>query len=424
MKYTIEKGAESLEIKMAFTKEEWSDAIDKAYKKNSGKFKVPGFRSGKVPRKVIENTYGEHIFHEDGVSEAFLPAYNTVLAENPNVEPTDYPTIDFKYLDEGIEITATVDVLPEFKLGKYTGLEIKRMDVKIDEKNVDEYLEKLRASRARQVEAKPGHKIANGDIAIIDFVGSVDGIEFPGGKGENYELEIGSNSFIDTFETQLVGSKVDDVINVNVTFPKQYHATDLAGKPALFVVTVKKIMQKELPELNDDFAKDLSEFATMKEFRADAKARIEKQAEAEVKQENEQRLVNKIVEQTKIELPQKMIERQLDHMMYMMESRLGQQGATLEMYAQYTGTTVDAMREAQRKEAENVIKTRLVIDEIVKKESLAVTEEEIDAEIDKLVEATGGKKSGFNTKDRRNYIKNDMMYSKVLKFLEEKNKFV
>jgi len=424
MNYNIEKKKDSFEIKMTFTGGEWDDALNKAYKKGAGRFKVPGFRGGKVPRKVIENNYGETIFHEDGISELFLPAYNKVMSENDHINPIDYPSIDFNFIEEGIEIIAIIDILPEFKIGKYTGLEVQKAELKVAEKEVDNYLEQLRKSRARQVDAKDGHKIVNGDVATIDFVGSVDGVEFPGGRGENYELEIGSNSFIDTFESQLIGKRVGDVVNVNVTFPKQYHAEELAGKPALFVVTINKIMQKELPTLDDAFAKDVSEFETMAEFKADSKKRIEDKAKKEVEQENENRLIKKVVEQTKLELPEKMVERQLDHMLDMMASRLAQQGLSMEMYAQYTGTSIDTIRDQQRGEAENVIRTRLIIDEIVRKEKIEVTDKEIDAKIDELVAATGGKKSGFSTKERMDYLRQDIRFSKVVDFLTKNNKFV
>jgi len=424
MNYTVTKGKGNFELKITFDGKEWAEAVEKAYKKEAGRFKIAGFRKGKVPRSIIEKTYGTDVFHDGAVREIFFPAYHTILDEHKEIDPIDYPSLDFKVLDKGLEIIATIDVSPEFKLGKYTGLEIKKADVKVTDKDIDKYFDELRESRARQVEAKADHKIKNGDVANINFVGSVEGVEFPGGRADDYELEIGSNSFIDTFESQLVGKKKGDEINVNVTFPEKYHEPKLAGKAALFVVTINSIMQIELPTLDDDFAKDVSEYETMAELRKQTKKDMTIHMENENKKVNETNIIKEIVKNTKIELPEKMIERQLDMMMDTIETRLSQQGANLEIYAQYMNTTIEAIREQHRSEAEHIIKTRLIIDEVAKKEKIDVSNDDVTKEVERLAIMLKRNKEEFATPDRLDYIRNDLMYSKVVEFLFKNNKLV
>ena len=267
-------------MEFTFGKTEYDRALEAAYNANAAKYSVQGFRKGKASRAIIEKNYGD-VFSEPAVNELFSGAYFDILTADKDIRPIDRPNVDIKKKDGGVVITATIDVEPKFTLGKYTGLEVKRAEIKVTDKDVDEYLTRVAQSRARQLSAAKDYKIQNGDIAVIDFVGSVNGKEFEGGAAKKHELEIGSHSFIDTFEEQLVGKKIGDKPDVTVTFPKDYHAKELAGAKAVFKVDIRNVLIKELPAIDDTLAKEASEFSTLAEFRADIKTRLEKQAASE-----------------------------------------------------------------------------------------------------------------------------------------------
>ena len=362
----ITKQKNQATVVMTFTKEEWEAANESAYKKNASKYKVAGFRAGKAPRKMIEQQYGAGIFVEDAIQDLFAANFGDDL------KLIDYPHLDFEFTKEGgIKLTATCDVEPEVTLGQYTDLEIKKTEVKVSAKDVDAYLTRLQQTRAKQVAAEKDHAVANGDIAVIDFKGSVNGNYFEGGTAQNYELEIGSHSFIDDFEDQLIGMKIGEERDVNVTFPKEYHVENLRNAKAKFEIKLNNIMIKQLPALDDQFAKEVSDFDNMKAFKDDILKKLTEQATKQAEYADEEKLFEKIMDNAKVEIPDKMIHDYAHSMIHDMEHQLASQGATMEMYAQYMGTTVEKIHEEQHTLAEKQVKMRLVMDAIVEKEHLS-----------------------------------------------------
>jgi len=420
-KFTQNKTDATFEL--VFTASEYEEAMESTFKKEGGKYRVHGFRAGKAPRKMIEKNYGEGVFIEAAIDQLFKQGYNTILDANPEFEPIAPPAIDFDLPKEGgVTMKGTVETIPQFKLGKYTGLEVASADIKITDKQVNEFLEEARIKRGRQVDAPTSHKIVNGDMVTLDFKGSIDGVEFAGGTAEDYELEIGSKSFIDTFEDQLVGLCVGDTKDVKVSFPKEYHAAELAGKPANFAIKIKKIKQTELPKLDDAFAKDTSEFETLADYKKDIKEKLTTSAEAESKQLNEDALIAEVVKQTPVEIPEKMVERQLDMMMNNINHRLSMQGFNLELFAQMQGTTVDAIREQHKESAINTIKTRLVLDEIAKKEKIVPMPEEIEDIIMQAAQKSGRKDKEIRKDvDYVNMLVTNKKYDMITEFLKSKN---
>ena len=406
----IQKEKTEVKFTLKYDLATWEAELDKAYKANAGKYKVQGFRHGKAPRGVIEKNYGTDVFVNPALQEIMSRGYSEILKSDPKIKPIDYPTIDYKITDTDITITGSVLVEPEFTLGKYTGHKIKKTVAPITDKDVDAYLTKMQENRAKTVEAKSDYKAKIGDVCVIDFVGSVDGVEFPGGKAENYDLELGSNSFIDTFEKQLEGSKTGDSKDVLVTFPKEYHAKELAGKQAKFAVKVNKILAKELPKLDDEFAKESSEFDTMAKWREGIKKQLTDQAENAADANAENELVKTIVEGTKIDIPQRMIDGSTNASLHEMEMRLFQSGITMDQYLQYTNFTMENLREQHAKQAEANVKTRLVFDAIIEKENLFVTDEEIKDRVNNKTKP-----------DEVRMIKQDLVLTKLLNFLKEKN---
>ena len=426
MNYKKEIGKTTAKFEIVFSKQAWENAQEDAYKKEGGKYSVPGFRKGKVPKGMIEKNFGKDIFVEGAVTKLFTEAYRQILSENDQLNPIDYPSIDFAIREDGtLLITAEVEIMLAFEVGKYKGHEIKKNNIKIVDKDINDYLKRMQAARARQIEAKKDHKISMGDIAVIDFVGSIDGVEFQGGTGKDYELEIGSKSFIDTFEEQLVGLLVGDNKDISVKFPHDYHAEGLAGAPAKFAVTIKKIMYKELPKLDDEFVREVSDFDTLEEFKEDIRTNMEKQAEQESRNMDEQALINKIIEETKIEIPDNMVERQLDGMMQDLDYRLSTQGANLEFYAKYLGTTIQGLREKERERATSIIKNRLIFDKIAEIEKITVSKDELEQRI-KQVAAQSPKKEAEIRKsaEKLRFIEHDLQYSKIVDFLFANNKFI
>ena len=366
MEKKIERKKNQATVTMTFGQTEWQDAIEKAYKKNASKYKLPGFRAGKAPRKMIEQQYGEGIFMQDAIQDLFAANFDDGL------RLIDYPQIDFDLTkDGGVKIIAQCALEPEVTLGQYTDLEIKKTAVKVGDKDVDEYLERMRQTRAKQVAAPKDYKLQKGDIAVIDFKGSTNGEYFEGGSAENYELEIGSHSFIDNFEDQLVGMVAGEQRNVKVTFPKTYHVAKLQGAPAIFEVRLHNILQKELPALDDQFAKEISEFENLKDLRADLKKKMTEQATKQAEYNDEEKLFEAIAANAKVDIPDKMIHDHAHAMLHDMEHTLAQQGATLEMYAQYLGTTVEKIHDEQHEIAAKQVKMRLVMDAIIEKEKLS-----------------------------------------------------
>ncbi len=425
MKYTLSKAKKSeVTIEVTLTPAEWASEVDNAYNRNKGKYAVEGFRKGKVPRKVIESTYGPTVFFEDALAEGFSKAYTEILGKEKDLDPVDSPSLEVKSLDEkGVVIVATVPVMPEVKLGAYTGLKVNNAPKKVTAKDVDAELQKALEQHVRYVE-KDG-AIENGNIANIDFAGYMDGKAFDGGTATGFDLEIGSHSFIDTFEDQLVGRVAGDEVDVNVTFPEGYQAEELAGKPAVFKVKVNAVKVKEYPELNDAFASDVSEFETLAEYKAHIKEHLEEHAleDAKIKTENE--IIEKIVEGMTVEVPEVLVENELDNILRDMEYRLMYQGLRMEDYARYLNTTVEQIRETRRADALKGVKVRLAMQEIIKQEKMTVTNADVDAKIKELAKSAKKTIKEYKetvTDERLNYIKNDILMSRLLNFLIDNNK--
>ena len=374
-KLTIEVSAEELE-----------KAIQGAYLKNKNKITLPGFRKGKAPRVMIEKMYGKGVFLEDAANALIPSAYSKALNEC-DLEIVSQPEIDITQLEAGkpFIFTAEVAVKPEVTLGEYKGVEVKKIDVEVTEEEINAELKKEQENNSRTilVEDRP---VENGDIATIDFEGFVDGTPFEGGKGSDYPLTIGSNTFIPGFEEQLIGANAGEKRDVNVTFPEEYQAKELAGKAAVFKCEVKKIEKKELPELDDEFAKDVSEFDTLEEYKADIKKNLTEKKEADAKRQKEDEAVQKAVENATMEIPDAMIRTQVNQMVDDFSRRMQAQGLSMEQYFQFTGMTIDKLMEEMKPQALKRIQTRLVLEKIAEVENIQPSEERVEEEIGKMAE--------------------------------------
>lgn len=429
MNYTIEKGNGEVKINFALSAKEWDDCIEKAYLKNKSKYSVPGFRKGHVSRKMIEKMYGEGVFFDDAFNDAFYDAYSKALNENEEIFPVDEPKVDIDGVnDDGVAFHATVTVKPEVTLGDYKGIKLDKVEYNVTVDDVQAEIDRARKQAGRRVEVTD-RAVENGDIVNLDYSGSADGVKFDGGTAQGQELVIGSGSFIPGFEDGMVGMNVGETKNITVKFPENYHAENLAGKDAVFTVTVNKIEKEELPELNDEFAKEVSKFDTLDEYRADVEKRLTEENTRRADAENENKLVEAIVNNASVEIPSCMIEHQLDHIVEEMRYRLSYmyRGMKLEDYLKYTGGTIEELREARKADAERDVKTRLTLEAIVKAENLDVTDAEVEAEIVRMAQAQG--KSADELKkhvDARQteYIRNDILSKKLLTLLKDANEFV
>ena len=383
----LEKNMAKLTIEVSEDKLE--EALQKAYLKQKNKISLPGFRKGKVPRNMIEKMYGPEIFFEDAANMLIQENYGAAVDES-GADIVSRPSIDVTQIEKGkpFIFTAEVAVRPEVKLGKYMGVTVTKIDTTVTDEEVDEAVEKERDNNARTITVED-RAIENGDTAVIDFEGFVDGVPFEGGKGENHSLEIGSHSFIDTFEDQLIGKNTGDEVEVNVTFPEEYHAADLAGKPAMFKVKIHEIKAKELPELDDEFAQDVSEFDTLAEYKENLKKNIAERKEAEARRTKEDEAIRKIVEKSSMEIPDAMIDTQVESMIEEFAQRIAQQGLSFEQYMQFSGMTMDKMKDQVRPEAVSRIESSLVLEQIAKDENIEVSDADVDAEIDKMASMYG-----------------------------------
>lgn len=367
--------------------EQFADAIKSAYNKNKNKFNIPGFRKGKASLAMIEKMFGAGVFYEEAANIVLEKSYPQAAKES-GLDIVSRPEIDLVQIEKGKDFiyTATVAVKPEVTLGDYKGLEVEKAFAEVTETDVEAELKKVQEQNSRllTVEDRP---VADGDHTVIDFEGFMDGKTFEGGKGEDYPLVIGSHSFIDTFEEQLIGKNIGEECEVNVTFPTEYHADSLAGKPAMFKVTVKEIKVKELPELNDEFAGEVSEFETLAEYKEDVKAKLSETKEKQAATENENRVVEKAVANASMEIPEAMIDAQIDTMMNDYARRMQSQGISLEQYMQFTGLTTSALREQMKPQAVKRIETRLVLEAIVKAEDIQVSDEAVDQELANMAAA-------------------------------------
>ena len=375
-------------IEFSVDKETFDKAVSKVYRQQVGKINVPGFRKGKAPRSVIERMYGKGIFWEDAANEVLPEAYEAALTES-GVKPVGRAEFDITNIDEnGITFTATVPVKPVVEIEGYKGIEAVKVVEPATEVEIDNEIKIIRERNSRETEITDETPAESGDSTKIDFEGFVDGVAFEGGKGEDYNLKLGSGSFIPGFEEQIVGHKIGESFDVNVTFPEEYHAAELAGKAATFKVTLKAITHIELPELDDDFAKDVSEFDTFAEYRADIEAKILKRHENAAESVFEETIVKALVEKLGgEEIPEGMIEAEVENQVRDFDNRLRMQGMDMSMYFKYTGMTLEGMRDQMRPQAETFVKTRLALEKIAELENLTATEEEIEAEYARLAEA-------------------------------------
>lgn len=425
MNYKVgEKKENKIVIEFSLDAQEWENEVQKAYEKNKGKYKKEGFRQGKVPRKVLEQTYGEYLFYEDAFNECCPIYYGQMLDKETEIFPVDYPDISITSISkDGVKFKATVTVMPEIKLGEYKGITIKKDKVKITNAQIDAKIEQKREQQARFVEVtdRPA-KI--GDLVNLDYSGSVDGVVFEGGTAKNQELTLGSHTFIDTFEDQMVGMNIGEEKDLNVTFPEHYGAKELAGKKAVFKVKLLGIREKVLPEVNDDFAKDISEFNSLSELKADIKKRLTEESEHEAQMNAENKLIDTIVDKTEINIPDCMIENQIDNFVEDISHQLSHQGLKFEDYLKYTGTTMEDYRNSRREDAKKNVKTTLTLQEIVKDLKLEVTDKDIDTKLEELAKHSGRsaeelKKSMNATQE--NLVRNSALTDKLMAKLKELN---
>lgn len=363
---------------------EMEKGIHQAYKKLVKKVNIPGFRKGKAPRKILENYIGKEYLLSEAADIILPNAYYDAVQENA-LEPIDQPEVEVVQLEDGqpFIFKATVDVKPEVKLGEYKGLEVKKKAYEVKEEDVQKFLENLQQRYAKLVNKENGNA-EKGDIALIDFEGFIDGEAFPGGKGENYSLEIGSGTFIPGFEDQLIGMAAEEEKEINVTFPEDYHQEDLAGKPATFKVKIKGIKTKELSPIDDEFAKDVSEFETLEELKNDTRNKLKETAENRSQDEIRTELINKVVESSEVEIPNIMIERRIASFINDFANRVQQQGLSFEKYLELSGLSLDQLKDNYRAQAEKSVKTDLVLEAVAKKENIDVSEEELDKEVEQI----------------------------------------
>lgn len=366
------------------TEEEFEKAIQKAYLKNRNKFNIPGFRKGKAPRKIIELNYGEGIFYEDALNIILPQAYEEAV-ESLELEPVDSPEVDIEQLEKGKPVILKIEVTikPEVKLGNYKSIEVEKVEYNVTDEDVERELKAIQEKNARIVDASD-REIKEGDIVTIDFKGFIDGEQFEGGTAENQRLEIGSNTFVQGFEEQLIGKKKGDKVDVKVTFPEDYFNENLRGKEATFEVVIHEVKEKELPKLDDEFAKDVSEFDTLEEYKNSIRERLEKEAKDREKIEFENKLVDKVVEEAEVDIPEAMIEHQIEHEIDDFNYRLRLQGLDIDQYLNLTNSKLEDLKKQIRPLAEKKVKTDLVLEAIGKKENIKVTEEDIDKELERI----------------------------------------
>ncbi len=381
--------AEKSTYKLEFSVEKsvFDAACDKVYRKMVKKINVPGFRAGKAPKAIVEKMYGKGVFYEDAINDLIPENYTAALKE-AGIEAVGQPEMDIVSIDEnGLVLSAVVPVKPECSLEGYKGLEIVKNVEPVKDEEIDNEIKTIRERNSRETEVEDNTPAEMGDVAKLDYEGFCDGVAFEGGKGENYSLKLGSGSFIPGFEEQVAGHAIGEEFDVNVTFPTEYHSEELAGKAAVFKCKINGITKVELPELDDDFAKDVSEFDTLDEYKADLKAKIEKRHEATADAEFEEKIIDALIEKLEAEIPEAMFEAEVENFVRDYDNRLRQSGLDLKTYFQYTGLTLETLREQMRPQAEKQVKARLSLETVAKAEAIEVTEEELAAEYDTIASA-------------------------------------
>lgn len=425
MSIKVENTENTNEVKLTFNvpAEQFDEGMKKVYAKTAKYFNIPGFRKGKAPMALVERTYGPQIFYEDTFNEIVPEIFEKEISEN-KLEVVSKPEIDIVQMGKGQELifTAVVQVKPEVKLGKYKGIALEKVEYNVTDEDIEHELGHMadKNSRLVTVENEP---VAEKDIAVIDFEGFVDGVPFEGGKAENHELEIGSKTFIPGFEDQVIGMKVDEEKDINVKFPEEYFSAELAGKDAVFKVKVHEIKRKELPTLDDEFAKDVSEFDTIAELKNSIKEKLETENANKAKYETEENAIQKVCDATEIDIPSGMVDTEIDNMLKDIETRLSYQGLNMKQYLQMIGKTEEDMRKEYEEQAKKSVKSRLVLDAIVNAEKLEATDEEVAEKVKEMAENYGRKAEDLmNNEHLINYIKDSMKAEKAIKFVVENAK--
>lgn len=418
----IKKEGNKVTLKITVDNNKFESAVNKAYNKTKSKYNLPGFRKGKAPRVVIESQYGKGVFYNDAIEILFPEVYPQAIKEL-NIDPVDSPNLDVEEIskDNGLVMVLNVEVKPEFELGNYKGIEVTKVENNVTEDEVDLKLKEMldRNSRLVSVEDKA---LESGDTAVIDFEGFDNGVAFEGGKGENYNLVIGSNTFIPGFEDQLIGKKAGEELKVEVNFPEEYHVEALAGKPVVFEVKINDVKVKEVPELDDEFAKDASEFDTLAELRADIKAKLQEEAKKAAEVELKNTIVEKVAENTEIDVPESMINNQINNMLNDLNYQLQYQGLSLQHLLEMTGRTMEQLREERREDAKKLVKSSLVLEAIADAEKIEVSDEEFNQELEKMASAYNMEvekiKSSLRPEDIED-IKGQVKITKTLDLLVE-----
>lgn len=419
----LEKNMAKLTIEASA--EDFEKAVEKAYQKQKKQISIPGFRKGKVPRQIVEKMYGKEVFYEDAANELIPDAYAQALDECEE-DIVSSPKIEVTQIESGkpFVFTATVALKPEVKLGKYKGVKVEKMDTEVTEEEINAELDRERENNARSI-AVTDRPVKDGDDTILDFEGFVDGEAFAGGKGENYPLTIGSGAFIPGFEEQLVGAEIDKEVEVKVTFPEDYHAENLKGKDAVFKCTVKEIKEKELPELDDEFASDVSEFDTLAEYKEDIRKNLAEKKEKDAKNAKEEAAVKAVVEASEMEIPEAMLESEQKKMVDEFAQRITMQGLSMEQYFQFTGSSYEQMVDQVKPQAEERIKSRLVLEAVAKAENLEATEEDYEKELETMASVyqmeVDKVKELMREKDKKN-IMLDLAVRKAAEFVSENAK--
>lgn len=421
MNCKVEKTKNANEVKLEITvdSEKFNDAIKKVYFKSAKYFNIPGFRKGKAPMNIVEKYYGKEIFYEDAFNEVAGEALDEAVKEN-NLQVVSRPDIDVTQIEKGKDLifTAVMQTKPEAELGKYKGVEIKKIEYKVTDDDINHELSHIQEHNARIVTVED-RSVEKGDITVIDFEGFADGKAFDGGKAEGHELEIGSNTFIPGFEDQIIGMKIDEEKDINVKFPEEYFSKDLAGKDATFKVKLHEIKKKELPKLDDEFAKDVSEFDTLKELKEDIKKKQQKQNDDKAKYETQDAVIKAVCENVKVDIPSGMVETEVENMLKDIEQRLSYQGLKLEQYLQMMGKTQEEMKKEYEPQAIESIKSRLMLEAVIKAEKIEATDEEIDEKLKEMAKNYGKENDEEFLKNEnvRNYIKEGLTSEKALEFL-------
>ena len=421
MNCKLEKTENANEVKFEITVEaaKFEDAMKKVYFKSAKYFNIPGFRKGKAPMQIVEKYYGPEIFYEDAFNEVAQEALEEAVKEN-KLDVVSRPEVDVKQMEKGKDLIFTVvmQTKPEAEVSKYKGIEIKKVEYNVTDEDIEHELHHMQEHNSRLISVED-RAVESGDTTTIDFEGSVDGVPFEGGKAENYDLEIGSNTFIPGFEDQIIGMKIDEEKDVKVKFPEEYFSKELAGKDAVFKVKLHEIKKKELPELDDEFAKDVSEFDTLKELKADIKAKKEKQNEEKAKYETQDAVIKALCEKTKVEIPSGMVEMEVENMLKDFEQRLAYQGLNLEQYFKMMGKTEEEVKKEYEPQAIEGIKSRLALEAVIKAEKIEATDKEIDEKMKEMAKNYGKENDEEFLKNEnvRNYIKEGLESEKAIDFL-------